>query len=489
MSSPGSPEAKPVDPEAPKSLEAEEKLLGSLLVSDHEIDVVMQLVRGDDFAEPAHRVIFDAMRALHDGGRSPNDVYLLREQIEEHAAGTWEQWSLQRVLGRAANSVTHAGNVVYYAEFVRDRSVQRQLIDAAGTIAEYGREGGARGELQAIVDRCEHEIYAVAGRLADATMQGSRSVHEILTEAMETISERQANSHQLTGVPTGLCALDNWLGGFQPRQLVVIGARPGTGKTALGLQIAMAASSRGHQTLIASLEMAQQELADRMLASESGASLYRLLRGFLRDDERQGVIRAAQEIAQWALWVHDKPHQTISEINAVARRHKREHGLDLLVVDYLQHVQPDRRSDPRQEQVAKISRRCKIMARELDIAVVCLAQVNRDSTEGGKMRAPKLSELRESGAIEQDADVVLLLHRPPLEEDQEAVDRSAVDPAELHVAKNRHGPAGLVRLNWRGQCARFEDWRDEGEEYTEPDDGPPTLRMDEAFGDAPSDEF
>jgi len=457
----------------PADIEAEMAVLGSALLRPETLDDIALIITPGDFYDDANRTLYATMVDLYESG-SRVDVALLVDRLRTD--GQFERVGGAAFLAKISQSVPNAAHARYYAGVVRDKSLLRGLIECASDALSdaFNLDGRAATE---IVEMAENRMFAVVER-GVALGANVVSVNDAIREALDRIDNRRTGD--LNGVPIGLSGVDELLGGLRPRELTVVGGRPGQGKTSFGLGIA-AAAAESNSVLFVSLEMSRAELSERMLSMRSRINLYRMRNGTMSADQRRQVVASAAQLSQLRLYLEDSPSRTVSQIGALARRHARRNGLDLLIVDYLQLVTPDNGRDPRQEQVAKMSRRMKQLARELDCAVLVLAQVNRHSADAA--RAPRLSELRESGAIEQDADIVLFVHRPAEYDPRfrpESADEAEV--AQIIIAKHRNGPVGTVDVNWRRECAVFETrdertdesgWRDT---YAEPDPedwGPP----------------
>lgn len=464
-----------LDKMPPADIEAEKAVLGSCMLMPEVTDEVILILTKDDFYDDANGLIFEHLTTMWESGRR-FDITILADRMR--AAKDWEKIGGAAYLAGIMNAVATAAHAKYYAGIVRDKSMLRQLIIVGHESVQAGYDPGGRPASE-VIETAEQQMFAVVESSIGATANVT-TIQEVLCEAMHRLENRQEGT--LAGVPTGYAGIDNLLGGLRPKELTVVGGRPGHGKTSLGLAIAHQAAQRGSTVMVVSLEMSGTELGERMLSSVARCNLYRMRNGMLSTEERQRLVQRSAELGESPLWLDDSPSRSMAQIGAMARRQKRRHGLDLLIIDYLQLVQPENGRDPRQEQVAKMSRRCKVMARELDVAVVILAQVNRTSGDIG--RAPRLSELRESGAIEQDADVVLFVHRPAEYDSSKRPDNAHdAEEAEIHVAKHRNGPTGVVKVNWFRDFARFDDRADRDAEES------PWEQTwgadDEPFGDPP----
>ncbi len=396
-----------------------------------------------------HQVLFEHLLAMHEDGVRI-DVTLLVERLKQK--GDFETIGGSLYLADVAQSVPTAANALYYATIVRDKATLRALIHASTEILRdaYDQSLDAREMLSA----AEEKVFRI---LEDKGIGELAPISEILTAALQRIDARLTHDGPSDSVTTGFSELDSLTGGLNASELVIIAGRPSMGKTALATNIATcAAVSQKHTTLFVSLEMSRLELVERMLCSHGRINGHKLRNGMLSAGDRKKLPEVSSEMSQAPLFIDDSPSRTMTEIAATARRLKRRENLRLVVVDYLQLIEPDNAKDPRQEQVARIARRLKGLARELKIPVLCLAQLNRQA-EVSKENRPRLSHLRESGAIEQDADVVLFVHRDEYymtnDEDRERV----AGQADIIVAKQRNGPIGDVRVRWNKDFTLFDD--------------------------------
>jgi replicative DNA helicase len=432
----------------PYDLEAEMGVLGSILLMPEVLDDIAAL-RPDDFYDDANRKIYEHLRAMVDDGHKI-DVTLLVSRLR--TAGEYEKIGGPAYIAKLSGAVPNAAHAVYYAGIVTEKAVYRKLIESSTEILRdaYDQAGDAR-ELCA---QAEQKVFAIMdGRSA----QSVQSISDVLHEAMDRMEARMRGEHTDGTVESGLTDFDTLTGGLHNGELIILAARPSMGKTALAMNIAEHASIETHvPTLFVSLEMSGIELADRMLCSLARVNGHRLRNGTISSDDRLRLVKKANEISEAPLFVDDSPSRTVSEIAAAARRIKRREGnLGLIVIDYLQLIEPDNARDPRQEQVAKIARRLKGMSRELQVPMLCLSQLNRQA-EDSKDHRPKLSHLRESGAIEQDADVVMFVHREEYYHRGEERAQYA-GQAEIIIAKQRNGPVGDVRLTWEADYTRFSN--------------------------------
>ena len=431
----------------PANVDAERGVLGSILLKPDVCDDVVLVVRPADFADEAHQTLYRHILELHDAGKRV-DVTIVVERLRT-------QGDLERVGGAPAiaeivQSVPHAAHAVHYAQIVRDKAMLRSLIDASTDILRDAYD--AADEPREQVARAEAKIFQI---LETGSSAEAKPIEAVLEQVMVRMDARMKHEHALGGVETGFTDLDSLCGGLHNSELIILAARPSMGKTAFAMNIAEHVAIGIRQpVLFVSLEMASLELADRLLCSAAQVNGHRLRNGTISQEDRRRLVQKSAEISSAPLYIDDTPGRTLTEIAAVARRLKRKQGLALIVIDYLQLIEPDNPRDPRQEQVAKIARRLKTMSRELDIPVLCLAQLNRQA-EVSRDNRPRLNHLRESGAIEQDADVVMFVHREEYyqttDEDRERVKGQA----EIIIAKQRNGPIGDVKLLWQHDFTRF----------------------------------
>ncbi len=435
----------------PHNLDAEKGVLGSILLDPNLGDDVALVVRPDDFYADANQKLFGHLMAMHDEGIRV-DAMLLLERLR--TTGDLEQVGGPAYIAELLQCVPHAANAVYYAEIVRDKATLRSLIHASTEILRDAYEPTL--ETRDMVNRAEEKIFAVHDQRSTAQVT---NIHDLLVEAFDRIDARLEKGEGV-GVPTGFQDLDNLTGGLHDSEFIVLAARPSMGKTALATNIAeYVAIEANVPTLFVSLEMAKLELAQRMLCSQGRIDANKFRSGFLSKEDRSKLVEASAKLGKAPMYIDDTPARTCTEIAACARRLRRKDNLGLIVIDYLQLIQPDDPRDPRQEQVAKMARRLKAIARELKIPVLCLAQLNRQADAGKEGHRPRLSQLRESGAIEQDADVVMFVHREEYycNSREEAQEKGLCGQADLIIAKQRNGPTGDIKLAWFDKYTRFEN--------------------------------
>lgn len=446
----------------PQSLDAEKAVLGSILLDPDVCDDVALVVRGQDFYAHAHQILFQHLLAMHEDGVRI-DIALLVERLKAH--DDYETIGGALYLAEVAQSVPTAANAVHYSNIVRDKATMRALIHASTEILRdaFDQSRDAREMLSS----AEEKVFRI---LEDKGIGELAPIQEVLTAALSRIDARLTHGALSGSVETGFSELDSLTGGLNGSELVIIAGRPSMGKTALATNIATHASVRkGHTTLFVSLEMSRLELVERMLCSHGEINGHKLRNGILSSTDRNKLPKASSELSEAKLFIDDSPSRTMTEISAAARRLKRREDLSLVVIDYLQLIEPDNSKDPRQEQVARIARRLKGLARELKIPVLCLAQLNRQA-EASKDNRPRLSHLRESGAIEQDADVVLFVHRDEYYMTNEQDREQVAGQADIIIAKQRNGPTGDVKVEWHKDYTLFKDpkgefYRNEDEQF------------------------
>jgi replicative DNA helicase len=433
----------------PYNLEAETGVLGSIMLNSDVCDDVAMIVRPADFYDDANRKLFEHMLAMHESGQKL-DPTLLAERLK--TTGDYERLGGAAFLARTFDAVPNYAHAAYYAQIVREKATYRSLIDASTDVLRDAYEESTNATQ--LLSQAEQKIFAILDSRGTSAVA---SIRDILHEAMDRIDARMRGEHTTGGVETGFADLDQLTGGLHNSELIILAARPSMGKTALAMNVAEHVAMKQLQpTLFVSLEMSSIELADRMLCSIARVNGHRLRNGTISNEDRARLIEKASEISQSPLFVDDSPSRTVTEIAAAARRIRRREGaLGMILVDYLQLIEPDNSKDPRQEQVARIARRLKGLAREMQVPVLCIAQLNRQA-EDSKDHRPRLSHLRESGAIEQDADVVMFVHREEYYHRGEEQQQFA-GQAEIIVAKQRNGPVGDLELVWRKEFTRFED--------------------------------
>ena len=434
-----------VDPERlpPQSLDAERSLLGSMILDHDEVGEIVQIVARDTFFSADHQTIFDVIVDLYDH-QKPIDLVILREELNQR--GKLEQIGGVAYLLTVVESVPSSSNAVYYANIVRDFALLRKLISTSTQIVSRAYLG--REDPEEILEDAEKRIFEITGMKISGQ---AVSLKELLQQVFKQIEEYDGT--RVTGLTSSFPKLDEMLGGLQRGDMIILAARPSMGKSALALNIAEHIVVESHfGVAFFSLEMSRQQLAQRILCSYGKIDSQKLRRGNLNAQEHRDLAQAAQELEPAPLFIDDSPSLSVLQLRAKARRLKLKHDIQCVIVDYLQLLAPSagtsRRSENRQQEISDISRGLKALARELNIPVIALSQLNRAPEQRGGN--PRMSDLRESGALEQDADVVLLLHRPSVYDDTQPKEQ-----AQLVIAKQRNGPTGLVHLNWNAACTRF----------------------------------
>jgi len=439
----------------PQNLEAEQSLLGCLMIDQDSIVKIADRVQAEDFYKSAHTHIFEAVADLYNR-REPIDILSVGNRLEEKGI-------LSNVGGRAylvelSNMVPTSSHVVHYAEIVQKKATLRRLISAAANISQIGFEEDE--DVDVSLDEAERALFQVSEKYNKNTFVHIRNV---LDNAFERIDELHRDRGKLRGVPSGYKALDELLAGFQKSDLVILAARPSCGKTSLALDIARHIGVTAHIPIaFFSLEMSKEQLVDRMICAQANVDLWKLRTGRLseRNDDFPRIADALGKLSEAPIFIDDSANLNIMQLRTKARRLKTEHGLGMIMVDYLQLMESrnSKNSDNRVQEVAEISRGLKQIAKELDVPVLALAQLSR-AVELTKPAIPKLSHLRDSGSIEQDADVVMFIYRKSADKNYREEDLAPEEKniAEIHVAKHRNGPTGMIRLFFEKERASFRN--------------------------------
>jgi replicative DNA helicase len=432
----------------PHNLEAERSILGAVLLDNHSLNAAVEKLRSEDFFLPQHRQIFERMIQLAEK-QQVIDVITLMDDLSRR--GDLESAGGVAYLSQLADGLPRATNVEHYARIVKEKAVLRNLAFSAAAIQEQALAAGDDADV--ILDRAESTIFQIA---EDRVRAGLIGVKELVRDNFERLERIFSEGRRITGLATGYPGLDNETAGLQPSELVILAARPSMGKTALALNIAENVAVRNREPVaVFSLEMSKESLLLRMLASEARVDAHKFRTGHMGRDDWNKITRALTSLGDAPLWIDDSASSTVLEMGAKARRLKRDRGLSLMIVDYLQLVVPTNtgRGTNRQEEVSSISRALKGLAKELKVPVVVLSQLTRAPER--EERKPQLSDLRESGAIEQDADVVLFINRPNFyKTDLPEEDRAK---AELIIAKQRNGPTGNLNFVFLARHTRFEE--------------------------------
>ena len=429
----------------PHSIEAEQSVVGAMLMDKDAITTAGEIISGDDFYQASYGVIFDSMIELFNEGK-PVDLITLQERLKEKDVPA-EIASLEFVRD-LVTAVPTSANVKYYAQIVADKSLMRKMIklnESSENMCYAGKE-----PVESIMEQTEKSRFQLLQR---RTTGDYVPIKQVVLNALDKIEKASKSKGTVTGIPTGFIDLDYKLSGFQPSDFILIAARPSMGKTAFVLNIAQyMAFKKNKAVAIFSLEMSKEQLVNRLFSLESQVDAQSLRTGNMKDSDWEKLIEGAGIIGQSKLIIDDTPGISISELRSKCRKYKLEHGLDIIIIDYLQLMTGSvgRSSESRQQEVSDISRQLKGLARELNVPVVSLSQLSR-AVESRPDKRPMLSDLRESGAIEQDADVVMFIYR----DEYYNKDSEFKKQAEIIIAKQRNGPVGTVNLAWLGEYTKF----------------------------------
>ncbi|ERK73141.1 replicative DNA helicase [Leifsonia aquatica] len=443
----GAPATEPRSTERtpPHDLLAEQSALGGMLLSKDAVADVVEVVRGTDFYIPKHEIIYDAILSLYSHGE-PTDVITVTDELTK--LGELSRAGGAEYLHTLTSLVPTAANAGYYANIVTEKALLRRLVEAGTRITQMGYK--AEGEVLDLVNNAQAEIYSVTGA---QEAEDYVPLTEAVTVAIDEIEAAKHKDGSMTGVPTGFSELDELTNGLHPGQMVIVAARPALGKSTLALDFARAAAIKHDMpTIFFSLEMGRSEIAMRLLSAEATVPLQHMRKGTVDNRDWTTIAATRGRINDAPLYIDDSPNMTLVEIRAKCRRLKQRVGLKMVVIDYLQLMTSGKRVESRQQEVSEFSRALKLLAKELQVPVIALSQLNR----GPEQRAdklPALSDLRESGSIEQDADMVILLHRESAYEK----DNPRAGEADLIVAKHRNGPTKTVTVAFQGMYSRFAD--------------------------------
>ncbi len=434
----------------PHNLEAEKSVLGAILINNHAFNQAAEVIDSQDFFRDAHRRIFEKMVTLTDRNE-PVDMVTLRDELTR--SGELDEVGGPAYVSALTDGVPRSANVEYYAKIVKEKSTLRRLIQSSNEV--LARAYDAEEDADTLLDEAERSIFSIAeGRMRS----GFVKLSDLVAGGYDMLEALQANRGLVTGVPSGFVDLDEMTSGFQKSDLVIVAARPSMGKTSFVLNIALNCAMEANKTVgIFSLEMSKEQLFMRMLTSEARVDAHRFRGGFLGEQDYDKLNVAFARLHEAKVFVDDTASAGILEMRAKSRRLKLEHGLDMLIIDYLQLMQGRGKFDNRQQELASISRSLKILAKELEIPILALSQLSR-ATETRADHRPQLSDLRESGALEQDADVVMFIYREEMYQQGEEERRPEADGvAEIIIGKQRNGPIGSVNLAFLKQYTRFEN--------------------------------
>ncbi|CUR61694.1 Replicative DNA helicase [metagenome] len=442
---PGASPRSAGDRTPPQDNAAEQSVLGSMLLSKDAIADVVDVIKGVDYYRPAHEVIHDAIIDLYGRGE-PADPITVSAELQKRG-------ELQRIGGAPylhtlSANVPIAANAGYYAEIVRDKAILRRLVEAGTRIASLGYAG--EGDIDDVVDNAQAEVYKVTDRRASVDYAPLGDIMSGVLDEIEAIGNREAG---LYGVPTGFADLDDLTNGLHSGQMIIVAARPAMGKSTLALDFCRAASIHNNLTsCFFSLEMTRSEIMMRLLSAEAKVPLNHIRNGTMRDDDWEKLARKMGQVSGAPMFIDDSPNMTMMEIRAKARRLKQRHDLKLIVIDYMQLMSSGKKVESRQLEVSEFSRNIKLLAKELELPIIALSQLNRGPEQRGDKR-PMMSDLRESGSLEQDADMVILLHRDDVYEKES----TRPGEADLIVAKHRNGPTRDLTVAFQGHYSRFVD--------------------------------
>ena len=429
----------------PHSVESEQSILGSIILDKDAIITVAETINPSDFYKEAHKIIYESMLSLN-SNNEPIDLITLIEELRKE--GHLDNIGGISYLTSLSTIVPTTSNVKYYANIVKEKSVMRQLIKASNEIINLGYDASI--DVQEILNKAEKNIFDISQEKSGDDIQ---PINAVLQDTFDMIEKLCTEKKEVTGITTGFKDLNKKINGLQRTDLILLAARPAMGKTAFSLNLVQNAALKGDASVaVFSLEMSKEQLVQRMLSAQSNVELSKIKTGTLGESDWPRIIDGMAVLSEAKIFIDDTPGIKISEIRSKCRRLKMEKGLDLILIDYLQLMEGEGKNENRQQEIAKISRSLKILAKELDCPVVALSQLSR-SPELRKDHRPILSDLRESGSIEQDADIVMFLYRDEYYHD----DSEKKNIGEVIVAKNRHGETGNVELVWFGQVQKFAD--------------------------------
>ena len=429
----------------PHSVESEQSILGSILLDKDAIITVSETIRPSDFYKEAHKIIYECMLKLSNKNE-PIDLITLTEELKKQ--GHLDDVGGISYITSLSTIVPTTSNVKYYADIVKEKSVLRQLIKASNDIINLGYENSVK--VEEVLERAEKRIFDISQEKASDDF---KSINEVLVDAYDMIEKLYTNKSDVTGITTGFKDLNKKINGLQRTDLILIAARPAMGKTAFSLNLVQNAALKGDASVaVFSLEMSKDQLVQRMLAAQSHVELKKIKTGTLDENDWPRIIDAMAVLSNANIHIDDTPGIKISELRSKCRKLKIEKGLDLILIDYLQLMEGEGNNESRQQEIAKISRSLKIIAKELNCPVVALSQLSRAPEQRADHR-PMLSDLRESGSIEQDADIVMFLYR----DEYYHPDSESKNIGEVLIAKNRHGETGSVELVWLGEVQKFAD--------------------------------
>lgn len=429
----------------PHSVESEQSILGSILLDKEAIITVTETIRPDDFYKEAHKIIYECMLKLSNKGE-PIDLITLTEELRKQ--GHLDDVGGISYITSLSTIVPTTSNVKYYADIVKEKSVLRKLIKASNDIISLGYDGATK--IEDVLEQAEKRIFDISQEKASDDF---KSINSVLMDTYDLIEKLYTNKSDVTGITTGFKDLNKKINGLQRTDLILLAARPAMGKTAFSLNLVQNAALKGDASVaVFSLEMSKEQLVQRMLAAQSHVELKKIKTGTLDENDWPRIIDAMAVLSNAKIHIDDTPGIKISELRSKCRKLKIEKGLDFIMIDYLQLMEGEGNNESRQQEISKISRSLKMIAKELDCPVVALSQLSRAPEQRADHR-PMLSDLRESGAIEQDADIVMFLYR----DEYYHPDSELKNIGEVIIGKNRHGETGSVELVWLGEVQKFAD--------------------------------
>ncbi len=431
----------------PHNIEAEQAVLGGVLIDNSIFHQLLEILKPEDFYHPAHRIIFNSFIKLYSKNK-PIDLITLKEILEKEEK--LEEVGGVVYLASLMENLVPSANALHYAEIVREKAIKRELISGGAKIITLAYE--FEEDTESLLDQAEQTIFSIS---ESRVLPNFKSSKQLINEVFEQLSARFEKKELITGIPTGYKKLDELTGGLQKSDLIIIAGRPSMGKTAFGLNIGVRAAVKYNiPVAIFSLEMSMEQLMMRMLCARAKVELKKLRTGFLDDDDWAKLYEAADELSKASIFIDDTPALEPLELRARCRRLKSEHDLGLVIIDYLQLMHVPQKKDSREQEISYISRNLKALAKEIDVPVVALAQLNR-KVEERKDKRPMLSDLRESGAIEQDADVIIFLYRDEVYNKKEDNPKKGI--AEIIIGKQRNGPIGSLELAYLSKYTAFEE--------------------------------
>lgn len=438
----------------PQNLEAEQSVLGAILLDNQALFKALEVISSDEFYRPAHRRIFEAMVHLAEQNEVI-DILTLADHLQH--TGVLEGVGGSAYLTDLAQSVATAASVTYHANLIHETGINRILIQIATEIVTRGYEGTKR--VDELLDYAEKNIFGIAERRLKRSFS---SMQEVVASTVEHVNKLYEQKEKITGIPTGFSKLDDMTAGLQPSDLIIIAGRPSSGKTSLALGIALNAAlhkPNPYKVVIFSLEMSKEQLCMRLLSADGSLDMHRIRTGQLNKEDWAGLVRAASRLSESKIYIDDTPGLTALDLRAKIRRQRAETGLDMVVVDYLQLMSGTGDEDNRQQEISDISRSLKSIAKELNVPVIALSQLSR-AVESRQDKHPLLADLRESGAIEQDADLVMMIYREDMYSN-EPRDPDKGYLTEVSIAKHRNGPTGPVSLTFLPKYAKFGNYTEE----------------------------